>query len=514
MILRRCFIHVSESVARILPVLILLSVPVCALSQGTGQGEYFHTLGVSHGLSDNHVLQMLQLSDGRMAIKTQKGINLYEEPHFRFLPLQPALSQLIRGYHGQSHLYEDSRGWLWVKDYQKVYAVDLRHFRLVPHPLDSLSSRPLDDVFVDSQHEVWGVSDRRLVSFSTGVVIALEPSWGELQDMDVDRQSVYAFCSKGVVAVYSLKGRLQYVRNAYGRKGGGRYEATSLVVKSPQGIFYQIKTGGGRSAFLRFDPSSRQYQQLFACDYILHTLNMSSDRQALVSSQRGYLMFDFRTGTRPREVRRLALPDGTSLTTGVNTVYRDREGAVWLGTYHDGLIYVSPLLGLFFTADRPWWKDGGGMLCLFLLAFAGVAAAFRYRRRRRCRPTAGCPEEAEVPDTFSGLLADASPPDEFFDKAMALVDSHLSDSSYGVEQLASDLCMERTGLYKKMVAQTGETPVAMIRRIRLERAAELLKKSDGRMTVNEIAERTGFSSSSYFSKCFRERYGVKPSEYR
>ena len=79
---------------------------------------------------------------------------------------------------------------------------------------------------------------------------------------------------------------------------------------------------------------------------------MSSDNQAFISSQHGYLMFDFKLGTTPREVKELALPDGRSLTTGINTVYRDKEGAIWLGTYHDGLIYVSPMLGLFFTIDQ------------------------------------------------------------------------------------------------------------------------------------------------------------------
>ncbi len=60
---------------------------------------------------------------------------------------------------------------------------------------------------------------------------------------------------------------------------------------------------------------------------------MSSDNQALISSQHGYLMFDFKLGTTPREVKELSLPDGKSLTTGINTVYRDKEGAIWLGTY-------------------------------------------------------------------------------------------------------------------------------------------------------------------------------------
>ena len=111
--------------------------------------------------------------------------------------------------------------------------------------------------------------------------------------------------------------------------------------------------------------------------------------------------------------------------------------------------------------------------------------------------------------------AESSPSDGFRNKLIALIEQHLSESDYGVEQLAKDLCMERTGLYKKLKTLTDESPVSLIRKVRLEKAAEMLKSSaNDAMTVNEIAERTGFASPSYFTKCFKAKYGVKPSEYR
>ena len=81
---------------------------------------------------------------------------------------------------------------------------------------------------------------------------------------------------------------------------------------------------------------------------------------------------------------------------------------------------------------------------------------------------------------------------EFTQKVRSIVEEHLQDSEYGVEQLAHDLCMERTGLYKKLTALTETSPVAFIRSTRLQHAAALLK--EGKMTVNEIATLTGFSS--------------------
>jgi AraC-like DNA-binding protein len=96
-------------------------------------------------------------------------------------------------------------------------------------------------------------------------------------------------------------------------------------------------------------------------------------------------------------------------------------------------------------------------------------------------------------------------------KATALVEQHLATPGYGVEQLAADLCMERTGLYKKLTALIEQPPVVFIRSIRLQRAAELLRQ--GAYSVNEVAELTGFSSVSYFRKCFQREFGCKPSEY-
>ena len=100
---------------------------------------------------------------------------------------------------------------------------------------------------------------------------------------------------------------------------------------------------------------------------------------------------------------------------------------------------------------------------------------------------------------------------EFMALATQLVEQHLTTPQYGVEQLAADLCMERTGLYKKLTALMQQSPVAFIRSIRLHRAAELLRQ--GGQTIAEVAERTGFNSTSYFSKCFQKEFGCKPSEY-
>ena len=102
-------------------------------------------------------------------------------------------------------------------------------------------------------------------------------------------------------------------------------------------------------------------------------------------------------------------------------------------------------------------------------------------------------------------------PSSWLNKAIAQVEAHLSDEGYTVEQLSSDMCMSRMTFYRKIQSATGHTPTEFMRTIRLRRAAEMLQEA--RLTVTEISYATGFSSVSYFSRCFRAMYGVPPTQY-
>lgn len=100
---------------------------------------------------------------------------------------------------------------------------------------------------------------------------------------------------------------------------------------------------------------------------------------------------------------------------------------------------------------------------------------------------------------------------EWLQKAITKVEAHMSDEGYTVERLSSDLCMSRMTFYRKIQGVTGQKPTEFIRTIRLRRAAELLRER--RLTVSEISIATGFSSVSYFSRCFRSMFGVPPTQF-
>lgn len=95
-------------------------------------------------------------------------------------------------------------------------------------------------------------------------------------------------------------------------------------------------------------------------------------------------------------------------------------------------------------------------------------------------------------------------------KALECIEKNMSNPSYSVEQFSKDMCMDRTGLYRKLMAISGQSPTAFIRSIRLKRSTQLLEQG---LSVSEVADLVGFGTASYFSKCFQDEYGVKPSHY-
>ena len=95
---------------------------------------------------------------------------------------------------------------------------------------------------------------------------------------------------------------------------------------------------------------------------------------------------------------------------------------------------------------------------------------------------------------------------------MAAVRDNIDDENFTVETLASALCMSRVNLYRKMMAVCGQTPSEFIKALRMEEAYRLLTTTS--LPVNIVAGRCGFTSSSYFAKCFKSRYGILPTNVR
>ncbi|AUP81186.1 hybrid sensor histidine kinase/response regulator transcription factor [Flavivirga eckloniae] len=101
---------------------------------------------------------------------------------------------------------------------------------------------------------------------------------------------------------------------------------------------------------------------------------------------------------------------------------------------------------------------------------------------------------------------------EFIQKLLSYINDNISNSNLSVEELATHLNLSRSQLYRKVKALTGQTINEFIRRIRLERAKQTIEK--GSSNISEACYSVGFTSPSYFSKCFKAHFGVLPTEIK
>ena len=100
---------------------------------------------------------------------------------------------------------------------------------------------------------------------------------------------------------------------------------------------------------------------------------------------------------------------------------------------------------------------------------------------------------------------------KFLQKSIDIINKHISDLSFSVEMLAEELAISRSGLQKKIQSLIGETPGDLIRRIRLNKAAELIKNKFG--NLSEIALEVGYNNPAHFSEAFKRQFGVPPSQF-
>ena len=94
---------------------------------------------------------------------------------------------------------------------------------------------------------------------------------------------------------------------------------------------------------------------------------------------------------------------------------------------------------------------------------------------------------------------------------LGVIETNISNPDFSVDQLSREVFMSRVALYKKLFALSGKTPIEFIRSVRLQRAAQLLRKKE--MTVAEVAYEVGFNNPKYFSRYFKDEFNILPSAY-
>lgn len=157
------------------------------------------------------------------------------------------------------------------------------------------------------------------------------------------------------------------------------------------------------------------------------------------------------------------------------------------------------------TIERlpAWYESTAAFVCYLLILIVYLTVIVRMVRHRHARQLQSEVTQAKV----AIITADHKLTDEI----VKIVDAHLSDSNFSLEQLLSEMRMSKSTLYRQLKAETDMTPSDLIRSIRMKRATEMLLTR--KVTVSEVAYATGFSTPKYFTRCFKEEFGQTPSDY-
>lgn len=101
--------------------------------------------------------------------------------------------------------------------------------------------------------------------------------------------------------------------------------------------------------------------------------------------------------------------------------------------------------------------------------------------------------------------------EKFMKQVLKIIEANLGNPDFSVQELSSQLYISRVALYKKLFLLSGKSPIDFIRTVKMQRAMQLLKKSD--LTIAEVAYEVGFNDPKYFSRFFKREFTMLPSEF-
>lgn len=102
--------------------------------------------------------------------------------------------------------------------------------------------------------------------------------------------------------------------------------------------------------------------------------------------------------------------------------------------------------------------------------------------------------------------------DEFIGRMYSIMEEHLSDSDFSVDDFATEMAMSRSSFYAKVNNITGDSPNKFIKTFRMKKAADLLL--DSKYSIRQVSQMVGIKDAGYFSKLFKAEFGMTPKEYK
>lgn len=294
-----------------------------------------------------------------MVFTTSGSLNVYDGFRFKYIHRKTSDIHPLKKYDGHYRMYQSEDSLLWIKDAQKLMCVDLHQEEYLSDLGKYFKQRGIneevEDFFVDSEQRWWCLTAEGLLQYDTSELLEISDNIGRLQDLASDKDHLYLFYNTGAVVCYDLKTKAKsYVESAYPVDEQAHFSNTSLVVKGNDG-FFQLRNGS-KGGFFFFDPQKRSWEKWLETEYTLNTLVVAGDGRAYISCTNGFWVIDRKKGDK-QYFPNLKTVNGSTIHTEVSTLFFDKQGGLWLGTFNRGLLYHHPSRYKFVHIGRTYFPE-------------------------------------------------------------------------------------------------------------------------------------------------------------
>lgn len=499
-------------------------------------------LDMRSGLPENRIRAICQMTDGRMAIATTATIEVYDGTRFRSYTLPPKLAFPLPDYHGTRQLTCDSTGHIFLRNNQTLYVVDTRRGEVMGDVGSLLRQQGLTerDVAAWPTSPTYGGDTTALAHDCYGGTWIGTKEKGILYD-NARRSRQFVTTADS----FAFR-RLPNFVSPRASQLSARYapSATNCTLDTDDYTYLGTREGVLIIRAVKGASQGESHADTLVATigeaYGLLTNNiaaMQADHlgDVWIATAGGGLTRLHVAGADSFSIVNYGLPDGIR-TEGREfrtcQIHRDTASGLFTVGFVGGTVMFHPdsvtaprYTFHYPTADTAMEDDvqtGTSYWWLWLIVLAAAMAALLWVRLRRTRPDktpVAVRNTADVSQTVDNAVrkatsAETGPTadDLFIEKLQKTIVQHLGDEDFSVQQLGDLMAMDRTVLYRRMQQLNLGAPSAYIKQIRMQVAERLLRETD--MSVSDIAMKTGFSTTKYFSAAFKDIHGKSPKSFR
>ena len=508
----------------------------------------FSVIDMRSGLPETRIRTLSQMPDGRMAIATAGTLTIYDGTRFTVYHLRPENEYPIPDYHGERQLTCDSTGLVWLRNDGRLYVIDTRKQQAVGNVDSLLETRSLSATQISAWplNEEWKKSE----DFAKIKSLVREELCGIVHD---SYGGVWVGLKESGL-LYSNPARKQQFHTSNKPFGfDSQFPFCSPRASQLSTSFAPSATNctlDGRTIPYTFLGTREGIMIIDRENHLVATLDhrdglSKNNVVALLSDCNGDVWAATANGlTRIHQAGK----DSFDIVNygafdGIDTegrefrtcqIHSDSTGLITVGFVGGTVVFHPDSVNaprytfhfpreLFDTTDTQTTSSHRWIMFSLLIGCILLSATILLRRssHKDRERTAGKQLQTEnergssirtaiSQHVVEEKLADSN--EDFLSKLKSIIEQNISNEDFSVQSLSEMMAMDRTVLYRRMQALTGVAPSVYIKNIRIDVAKQLLGSTE--QPVSDIAMKTGFSTTKYFTAAFKDAVGITPNEYR